>query len=83
MGQILQYHMPQFLHRLQLIKKISFNAKLDQQMMRAFRHLINELTTKHAFELVKILKEIMLMRLRDRSVRENSIRAIKQLLKIN
>ena len=53
------------------------HGKYEPQVIQALKALLKKVIEVHADEVLRILKEIMLVRQRDRAIRENSIRAIK------
>lgn len=74
--------LPPFLTRLHNIKKLCKAEKYEERIREAFNYRATETIKSRATETLKLLKAIMLVRHVDRSIREKSIRAIKQLLKL-
>ena len=76
-------YLPAFLASLHTVKKLYKVAeKHPDKVMRAIRDKIVSMVKLRITEVLQILKAIMLVRHVDRSIREKSIRAIKQLLKL-
>lgn len=79
---ILQNHMPPYVTRLQGIKKLYKSEKHGEEVVAAIRSKIREVVKSDISGVLQVLKALMLVRHVCRSIREKSIRAMKQLFKI-
>ena len=73
---VMQQHLNIFLTKLSEVSKMIKHGK-EPQVVQALKALLKKVIETNADEVLRILKEIMLVRQRDRAIRENSIRAIK------
>ena len=79
---VMSQHLGNFLAKLGAVSKMVRHGKYEPAVVQAIKALLKKVVEPQADEVLRILKEIMLVRQRDRAIRENSIRAIKQLLKL-
>ena len=75
-------YLPAFLTSLHSIKKLFKVEKHAEKVMKVIRSKIIEVIRTRVDEVLSLLKRIMLVRHVDRSIREKSIRAIKQMFKM-
>jgi uncharacterized pyridoxamine 5'-phosphate oxidase family protein len=77
-------HLAKFLSLIDEVEKIAQDKRLDAEVQKYLLETKLHAELQDANDsLVRMLKEIMLVRQRDRSIREQSIRAAKILLKVN
>lgn len=74
--------MPPYVTRLQAIKKLFKVEKHGEEVTIAIRSKIQDMIKSRISETLQVLKALMLVRHVCRSIREKSIRAMKQLFKI-
>lgn len=74
---VMSQHLGPFLAKLGEVSKMVKHGKYEPPVVQALKALLKKAMTPHANGVLRILKEIMLVRQRDRAIRENSIRAIK------
>ena len=68
------------MHNVKKLQKLA--EKHIEKVQKAIKRKTVEVVESRVTEVLQILKAIMLVRHVDRSIREKSIRAIKQLLKL-
>lgn len=68
------------MHNVKKLQKLA--EKHIEKVQKAIKRKTVEVVESRITEVLQILKAIMLVRHVDRSIREKSIRAIKQLLKL-
>ena len=80
--KVMQSILPSFLSSLDyIVTKILKDKKYEKQLDFFKTPIIEELK-KNGEKILEVLKEIILVRGKDRVVRENTIKAVKRLLKI-
>lgn len=80
--KVMQSILPSFLSSLDyVVTKILKDKKYEKQLDLFKTPIIEELK-KNGEKILEVLKEIILVRGKDRVVRENTIKAVKRLLKI-
>jgi|LakMenEpi03Aug12_release.lakeMendotaPanAssembly.Ray.scaffolds.fasta_scaffold1382998_1 hypothetical protein len=80
--KVMQSILPSFLSSLDyVVTKILKDKKYEKQLDFFKTPIIEELK-KNGEKILEVLKEIILVRGKDRVVRENTIKAVKRLLKI-
>jgi hypothetical protein len=81
---VMQSYLSHFFNSLNVVRKISKDKRMDADVQK---YLIAKLLQKefqaHSNDLLCLLKEIVIVRQRDRSIRENCIKAIKITVKLN
>ena len=81
---IMTNYLSKFLQLLDDVRKICKDKRIDPDVQKYFSEIaVQKELEPHQVDLVKLLKEIFLLRQRDRSIRENAIKALKILLKLN
>ena len=81
--KVMQSILPSFLSSLDyVVTKILKDKKYEKQLDFFKTPIIEELK-KNCEKILEVLKEIILVRGKDRVVRENTIKAVKRLLKID
>ena len=81
--KVMQSILPSFLSSLDyVVTKILKDKKYEKQLDFFKTPIIEELK-KNGEKILEVLKEIILVRGKDRVVRENTIKAVKRLLKID
>ena len=71
-----------FLDQLSAVSKMIKHGKYEQQVIEVLKAMLNKVVEPQASEVLRVLKETILVRQRGRQLRENSIKAVKQLLKL-
>ena len=71
-----------FLDQLSAVSKMIKHGKYEQQVIEVLKAMLNKVVEPKASEVLRVLKETILVRQRGRQLRENSIKAVKQLLKL-
>jgi hypothetical protein len=79
--KFMQTTLSSFLQQLEVIKRF-FKDKKYANYLDHFRKPILDEIARNGSTLIDLLKEIILIRQRDRAIRENCLRALKRLLKI-
>ena len=67
----------QYLDQLSAVNKMIKHGKYEQQVIEALKVMLNKVIEPKASEVLRILKEAILVRQRGRQLRENSIKAVK------
>lgn len=81
---IMTQYLPKFINLLCDARKITKNKRVDPDVLKYLFEVQMQKEMEHVIEpVIVLLKEIVLLRQRDRSLRENSIKGLKILLKLN
>lgn len=80
--QILAQFITKFLQQLDSVTAILKTKQTPRLAIDFFKNLLITLIDENGVKLFEILKEVILVRQRDRSLREFSLRAVKRLFKI-
>jgi hypothetical protein len=81
---VMTNYLARFMQLLDDVRKICKDKRIGVMEIKYFSEiLIQRELEPFQYDLVKVLKEIFLLRQRDRSIRESAIKALKILLKLN
>ena len=80
---ILAQYITQFLKQLDTVTQVVKSKGVSRLIVEDLKGKISEFLETYGYKLMELLKEIILVRQRDRTMREMSLRAVKRLFKMS